>query len=370
MVCGVGFREWLHFHETQAVEPSVLAGYERAFQTELQSLINRTKSPELRQAFQDMQSCPVKDAQGRCRTWTDYILSALLRWSAGNRTIDLEDALQMIAFHMLSPVGERGQRRKSLFDFDEDRPFDLRQGNPLQALFKIYLQNDLRSIFGHKIKRLRTIQRPKGTLSIGSDPNTVSPEEIPGRQSGEEDELIGDIMELLRRKSTPDLDLVALFKSILRGEGTRHQRQFFGHSKADEGRRIIVATIRQYARQTENHALLRLLHRIENPEPRQPRPPKPPPKPKPKLPPDEQDFRSIVDVMERHGRRVGSLILGKARRRWLERKPRDPSSPYANRLADVLAQMVAAGVIERMGVHYVPGPRYSDFLPQNVLQNQ
>lgn len=99
---------------------------------------------------------------------------------------------------------------------------------------------------------------------------------------------------------------------------------------------------------------------------RQPPPPKAPPKPK--LPPDEQDFRSIVDVMERHGRRVGTAILGKARRRWLERKPRDPNSPYSNRLAAVLANMAAAGVIERRGQHFVPGPRYHDYLGQAVLQ--
>ncbi len=361
------FRAWLVITEAAAVDPAVLQSYESAFQQELQKLIQRTKDPDLRQAFQDMQSCPVKDQRGQCRRWTDYILGSLIRWAGGNRNIDLEDALQMIAFHMLSSVGERGQRRKSLFDFDESRPFDLRQGNPLQALFKIYLANDLRSIFGQKIKRIRTIDRPKGTISIGGDPNTISPDEIPGRAT-ENDELIQDIKELLRRRSTPDLDLVALFKSIQAGEGTRFQRQHFGHRNADLGRKIIVTTIRQYAHRTENYALLRLLHRIENPESAPPRPAKAPPKPK--LPPDEQDFRSIVDVMERHGRKVGSMILGKARRRWTEKKPRNPDSPHANRLADVLAQMVAAGVIQRQGLHYVPGPRYQDFLPQIVLQNQ
>jgi hypothetical protein len=146
-----------------------------------------------------------------------------------------------------------------------------------------------------------------------------------------------------------------------RGRGG-FQRQHFGHNKADEGRRIIVATIRQYAQKTENYGLLRLLHRIENPEPRPVPPPKAPPKAN--LPPDEQDFQSIMDVMEKHGRTIGSGVLGRDRRRWLERKPRNPNSPYTNRLADVLAQMVAAGVIERRGMQYVPGPRYQDYLPQ------
>ena len=72
-----------------------------------------------------------------------------------------------------------------------------------------------------------------------------------------------------------------------------------------------------------------------------------PVQPKPqRLPPDEQDFRSIIDVMERHGQRLTLDILGKARRRWLERPPRDVTSPHPNRLADVLAKMVADGVLQ------------------------
>ena len=35
---------------------------------------------------------------------------------------------------MLLPVGENGERRKTIFDFDESRPYDLHLGNPLQAI--------------------------------------------------------------------------------------------------------------------------------------------------------------------------------------------------------------------------------------------
>ena len=357
------FREWLIVTEAAAVDPAVLQSYENAFQGELQKLIDRTRDPELRAAFEDMQSCPVRDQRGRPHRFIDYILGSLLRWGGHDRHFDLEDALQYIVFRMLSPVGERGQRRKSLFDFDETRPYDLRIGNPLQQIFRAYLANDLKSILGDKIKRIRTIQRPRGTVSIGDpqiDRGSVSPEEIPGRETDSEGELIGDIMDLLRRKSSPQLDLVALFRSILRGERTRHQRQTFGHREADLGRKIIVKTIHDYATATDNHHLLRLLDRIENPEPKQPRPPKAPPKPQ--MPREERLFRSIADVMEKHGRKIGSAILGKARRRWVERG--DPSGRHSNLLAAVLADMVAAGVIQRQGVHYVPGPRHSEFLPQ------
>ena len=55
-------------------------------------------------------------------------------------------------------------------------------------------------------------------------------------------------------------------------------------------------------------------------------------------------------------------VLGKVRRRWLERQPRDPSSRHPNRLADVLARMVADGVLLKQGTRYVPGPNYARFV--------
>ena len=79
-------------------------------------------------------------------------------------------------------------------------------------------------------------------------------------------------------------------------------------------------------------------------------------------PPDEADFRSIVDVLEKHGRSVSLAILGKFRRRWLERPPRDPASVHPNRLMDVLARMVKDGVLTKQGARYVPGPRYAAYL--------
>ena len=362
----VAFREWLFLTEHELIDRAVLQGYERAFQQGLEGLIQRTRDPVLRSTFEQMRSCPIKTSSG-CVRFTDYIVGALVRHNV-QRRFDPEQALSYMAFRMLSPVGESGRAKSTLWDFDESRPY-APGDNPLAARFKTFLMHDLRCICGDKIRRIRNVDRPEGTVSIApgrpnDDVQGVRADEIPGRQSGGEDELMADIIDLLRKKSSPDLDLVSLFKSILAGEGTRFQRQHFGHNKADEGRKVIVSIIHDYARRTENHYLLRLLDRIQNPEPRQAPPPKAPPKRK--LPPDEQDFRSIVDVMEKHNRKVGSMILGKARRRWTERKPRNPESPYANPLADVLAQMTAAGVIAKQGVHYIPGPRYDAFLPQTV----
>jgi hypothetical protein len=290
------------------------------------------------------------------------MLGALIRHGI-NQQYDLEDALQRIVFWMLSPVGERGLPRNSLFDFDETRPYDLNVGNPLQAIFRRYLSNAVTTVAMGKIPALRRVQYPN-RLSIGyGEPNcgTMSPDEIPNRVSNYDHEMLNDLLDLLRRRSTPTMPLADLFLSILNGEGSRHQRSRFGHSVADMGRKMIVQTISQYARQTHNWSLLNLLDRIQNPDARQQQPPAPEPS-EPELSPDERDFRSVVDVLEKHGRSVSMAVLGKARRRWMERPPRDPTSSQPNRLADVLAKMVQDGVLAKQGTRYVPGRNYSRYL--------
>jgi hypothetical protein len=362
----MGFREWLLLVERSLVDPAVLDSYEQAFQHGLEALIQRTRDPELRQTFEGMRRCPVQGRDGRCNRFTDYILGALMR-SGCHHQYDIEDSLQRICFRMLSPVGESGKSRRTIFDFDESRPFDLRLGNPIAVLFKVYLANEIRNILGGRIPALRTRQKT-GTLSIGygKDTGEVSPDEIPERMPSGEREMLGDIMELLRRRSAPGMPLLDLFMSILRGEGTQAQRSCFGHAKADMMRKIVVQVIEQYARQTRNLQLLRLLDRFRGfdatrPDSarRQPRLPKPS---KPTYAPDEADCRSIVDVLEKHGRSASMMVFGKVRRRWLERPPRDPLSPYPNRLADVLARMVADGMLAKQGARYVPGPAYGRYL--------
>jgi hypothetical protein len=314
-----------------------------------------------------MRNCPVRGKSGGCNRFCDYILGALLR-SGCQYEYDVEDALQRIVFRMLSPVGETGAKRKTIFDFDEDRPYDLRIGNPLQAIFKAYLHNDIRNIIGGRIPALKRTPRT-GTLSIGYGKQTgeVSPDDIPARMPSGDQEMFGDIMELLRKRTTTDMPLVDLFVSIMKGAGTRNQRIRFGHGKADTMRKMIVQTVQQYAYKTQNWHLLRLLNRFRDfqgnsPDPARPKPARPQKPPKPTYPPDEQDYRSIVDVLEKHGRSVSMMVLGKVRRRWLERPPRDPSSCQPNRLLDVLARMIQDGVLRKVGARYVPGPEYSRYL--------
>ena len=217
-------------------------------------------------------------------------------------------------------LGERGNRKRTVFDFDETRPYDLRIGNPIEVIFKTYLMHELRSVCGGKIPALRKVQRP-GTVSIGYGDNHASPDEIPGREETDDREMIADITDLLRRRSTPDLNLVDLFKSILHGEGTRIQRQTFGYDRADAGRKAIVQTIQRYAHDTQNWHLLRLLDRFSGFSANRPDPgrkkvekkPIPPKSPRSTLPPDEADYRSIVQVLEKHDRSVSMMVLGKVR---------------------------------------------------------
>jgi hypothetical protein len=102
---------------------------------------------------------------GNARWFADYLLGALVRHGI-TQQFDVEDALQRIIFWMLSPVGERGLPKKSLFDFDEDRPYDLHLGNPLQAIFRRCITNAVRTIGMNRIPALRRVQYPN-RLSIG-----------------------------------------------------------------------------------------------------------------------------------------------------------------------------------------------------------
>ncbi len=259
----IAFRDWLIEEERSLVDPSVLDSYEKAFQQRLEGLIQRTKDPALRRSFESMRDCPIKSMDGRCSRFVDYIMAALTKQGCHHQ-YDIEGALQRIVFKMLGAVGERGLPHKGVFDFDESRPFDLKLGNPVRVLFKKYLSNEIRSISMGCIPSIRTIQRP-GRLSIGQGregEGMVSPDDIPHRPQSDETELTNDLLELLRKQSTPNLHLVDLFYSILNGEGPEVQSRRFGMGKVAIGRRMIVQTIERYAQTTQNWHLLRLLDRF------------------------------------------------------------------------------------------------------------
>ena len=59
----------------QAVSDSVLQAYDSEFKRALTDLIQRTKNPDLRAKFVDMMQCPLRDSRGKCRGFSEYIVS-------------------------------------------------------------------------------------------------------------------------------------------------------------------------------------------------------------------------------------------------------------------------------------------------------
>ena len=369
------FLEWLIEASQPIVDPSVLKGYEFEFRRQLQGLIQRTENPLLRQQFLNMLECPITDSNGRCRDFSEYVLSALIK-SGVHYRYDVEDALNYVMTQMLMDRSlQSGQPRQTLFGGFEDRPTQPGE-NPLQARFMTFLTNAVRNITSGRIARLADTNRPAGSLSIGSgrskhDQGFVSPDEIDGGVETHEQDLMSDILTLLQRKEKafPGLPLVDLFKSMIAGETSREQRARFGYRSTDQGRKIVMQVIRDYATSTGNHRLLGLLGKMagETQQPLRVRTTQA----KPKLSPQDQDFASIVSVIERKGGSVTHAVLGSLRRRWLERPPRDPHSPHKNRLDDVMANMVDAGVLIAKptgagGRRFYPGQNYDKYKELSV----
>jgi hypothetical protein len=368
------FWTWLESRQTH-IQPEVVASYEYAFKTELQRLIARTRDPALRDKFQEMLDCPIRNAQGQCVSFTDYILGALVKQGIHHR-FDMEAALGYVFEKMMLPKTEAGELRATVFGgFDEDRP-DAMQGNPLQARFMKYLQYAVRNIAKGKIPRLALAERrPGGTVSIGQGRSKegnpaygISSDAIPDRPSKDADlaEMIEDIKWLLLRKQDQaGLPLAAVFRALTSGMSSEQQRATFGDRITRAARSLIVQTIRDYAEATGNYRLQYLLRQFEGFRSTRPMPggkahQKVVP---PKLSDQERDFRSITQVIARFDHPVGSAQLGSFRRRWLEYPPRDPASEHPNRLSEVLAQMVREGVLKgiqtRQGaLVYAPGPNF------------
>jgi len=373
------FWEWIGTvtEDRQAEVPSgVLKGYELEFRRQLERLIQRTEDPLLRKTFTDMLDCPIKDGSGQCRDFSEYMLSALIRQGIHDR-YDIEGALSYVVTQMMMDKSlTTGQPRSTVFGgFDASRAYQPGE-NPLQARFLTYLKNAISNIKAHRIPRLANVQsRPPGTLSIGhgdSERGTISPHHIPARKDerGELDELLSEIRIWLKRKEPPTgLPLVRFFDLMMSGEPMVQQRKRFGDKTAMSARQVVIETIREYAQENGNVALLNMLTLFDDASPTMPREAKQKPEriPKPQLSPKEQDYASIVAVIEKLGRPVGTADFGRYRRKWLQYAPREPNSPHRNRLNATLEAMVADGVITSKatgrsgGFYYSPGPNFEKY---------
>lgn len=359
----IDFQAWRLLNEVARpfVPQGVLAGYEQALKKELLRLIQRTKDPYLRDKFTEMLDCPIKDARGTCRSFSDYTMSALVKNGIHQR-YDLEAALAYVFEKMLMDKTDTGEARRTVFGDFTEKP-GLVEGNPLQARFMLFLNYAIRNVRQGKVPRLANTRRLPGTVSIGQgrrregDPaDGISPEEIVAHSSAEGglDELVSDISDLLRRKEPETgLPLVKMFVGMVQGEKTAEQRRTYGERAARKGREIILQTIEDYARSSGNHFLLRQVEMLKGHNPREPLPPRRS-APKATKPQRERgkekdfDFSSIVSVVERLGRPAGSSDLMKYRRRWVEYPPRTQEAGYKNRLEEVLDLAVKEGVLKAM----------------------
>ena len=212
----------------------------------------------------------------------------------------------------------------------------------------------------------------QGRTKEGDPHSGISPDTIAARPSDDADlaEIVSDVLDLLRRKETDTgLPLTALFKAIMAGQRTAQQVQQFGDTPTRTMRDIIKNTVREYGRSSGNYRLLYLLSQFENFRGNQPMPttrPAAPKAPKVVMPTEEKDYRSLVSVIAKFDRPVGSADLGKYRRRWLEYAPRTPGSTFRNRLEEVLDQMTKANVLKasrtvKGAVVYSPGPRFDQY---------
>lgn len=365
------FWEWLLGERRQELVPQeVLDGYEHGFRRALEQLMNRVEDPVLQDKFREMLDCPIKDAKGRCRSFTGYIVSALVRHGI-HREADVEDILSYIYEKMMHDKKVSGEPKATVFgSFDANRPYGS-QGNPLEARFKVAVGNAIRNIAAGRIPRLlNTERRPQGTVSIGQgrgdQAGAISPDAISSRSDARGlGELVSDLKLLLHRKEAAyGLPITALFDSMLSGQNQAEQRKQFGDKAAKIGRQVIVQTIKDYAESSGNHYLLQLLQRLEEPQ-ESPAGQQRIAAKQASLPtwssPKDQDFTSIMQVIDKYDRPVGTADLGRHRRRWLQFPPRDTTSDHSNRMGEVLSQMVKDGALQtvqtgRGAQAYVPGP--------------
>ncbi len=377
-ICMNTFWAWLIEESRQRIEPAVLAGYERAFKDELLRLIQRTADPVLRKKLVDMIDCPVRTASG-CRGFADYIYGALVK-NGLDAEYDLDAALQYVVEKMLMDRSEvTGGPKASLFTGFSPRPGETPDFNPLQARFMVFLQAAIGNIRKGKIARLRNVERrPPGAIPIGlgrhqhgDEAAGISPDEIADRPHRDADlgEMIEDISDMLRRKEPAyGFPLVALFRAIMSGVSNEEQRRRFGDRKTRAARQAIVQTVEEYARSTGNATLLHLLDRLKNPAGKggEPVPTRHRTPPTPVLSDRERDYRSLASVVARFNHPIGTAQFGSYRRRWLEYPPRNPSSGHRNRLEEVLAAMVADGVLRAIptghgATVYAPGPDFDRY---------
>jgi hypothetical protein len=374
------FYEWLAAiaeERGQAISPEILKSYDVAIRQQLQAMATTIVDPQVRAQFQELIDCPIIDARGNCRDFGEYVMATLLRSGVQDR-FDVEQALQYVFEKMLLPRSDSGGPRNTIFTGFDPNASD--SGEHFRARFLSWLSYAVNNIRRGKIRRLAKVEpRPAKSVSIGigrtregNPGGTISPDQIPSRSSAEAPfaELVQDVASLLRaREPAYGLPLSGIFAAIIAGKNSEQQRAEFGDRTAREARPIIVRIIRDYAQSTDNYQLLALVDRFQDFRANQPSPPsrQTPKTARPVLSPQERDYQSILQVIDRYqGQPVGTAQLGSYRSRWLSYPPRTADSVHRNRLDDTLARMVRDGVLRTVagnqgGLRYAAGPAYDQY---------
>ena len=94
------FSNWLIEATAQLFDPSVLQDYDQEFRRQLERLIHRTEDPTLQAKFIEMLDCPITDSSGRCRDFSEYVYSALIRSGVHNQ-YDIEASMSHVMTQML-----------------------------------------------------------------------------------------------------------------------------------------------------------------------------------------------------------------------------------------------------------------------------
>ena len=281
----------------------------------------------------------------------------------------LEDCLNYIMFRMLSRTGERGQTEECLFDMDTERDYDWTVATPSKPATRRSCSTTSAALWRQDSPLLAKSETPTNALdhpdAEASRPgvgNHRCGEIRPGPPISPNANCTPTSSRCCRNAVHPTCRWCRSSVPYLTGPEPGNKGDDSG-IPGRPGEEKIYDTLVQYSMTSGNHQLQDLLSKFKEIQGEQARREKSgtpkAPKPQTQISPQERDFRSIVQVLERNGQRVSMLQLGSQRSRWLGGPPRDPSSPHKSRLHDVLDQMVKAGVLAKQGVNFVPGVNYS-----------
>ena len=260
-----GFAEWLFLVERSLVDPAVLD----TLRAGVPARLGKADPTHPRSGVAaDVRGNAELSGAGQERTGAvDSSTTSSVRWCATAATTSTMSRMPSSgsASGCCRPSVKREQTGEPSSTSTRLAPLTCASVIRFEVLFKVYLQTTSGTSSAAGFRRCGQGQRT-GTLSIGygkrdrrglsrRDPGTDAE-----RRTGDAGGHHGTAAAAFHAR-----DAFGQFVPVdLRGEGTRAQRSRFGYTKADSMRKMIVQVIQQYAHQTRNWHLLRLLDRFRD----------------------------------------------------------------------------------------------------------